>query len=154
MVLKYSAAFRSYPLVYSSAVVLTSETTRTYFVSSEGSRVVTSNAIIRLAIQAETRADDGMDLIRAETFQAESLDHLPTASEVQARITKMAADLTALRNAPVAEPYDGPALLSGRAAAVFFHEVLGIDWKASVSVGRRKDRPLPRRLISPCCLTS
>jgi len=37
----------------------------------------------------------------------------------------MAADLKALRNAPVAEPYDGPALLSGRAAAVFFHEVLG-----------------------------
>jgi TldD protein len=30
-----------------------------------------------------------------------------------------------LRKAPVAEPYDGPALLSGRAAAVFFHEVLG-----------------------------
>jgi len=30
-----------------------------------------------------------------------------------------------LRAAPVAEPYDGPALLSGRAAAVFFHEVLG-----------------------------
>src|SRR2546421_1011094 len=37
----------------------------------------------------------------------------------------MAADLSALRKAPVAEPYDGPALLSGRAAAVFFHEVLG-----------------------------
>ncbi len=34
-------------------------------------------------------------------------------------------DLKALRDAPVAEPYDGPALLSGRAAAVFFHEVLG-----------------------------
>src|SRR6202007_620992 len=41
------------------------------------------------------------------------------------RIEKMAADLNALRKAPVAEPYDGPALLSGRAAAVFFHEVLG-----------------------------
>jgi len=37
----------------------------------------------------------------------------------------MAADLIALRKAPVAEPYDGPAILSGRAAAVFFHEVLG-----------------------------
>src|SRR5205814_7743838 len=37
----------------------------------------------------------------------------------------MAADLKDLRKAPVAEPYDGPALLSGRAAAVFFHEVLG-----------------------------
>src|SRR5271157_5829250 len=37
----------------------------------------------------------------------------------------MAEDLNALRKAPSAEPYDGPALLSGRAAAVFFHEVLG-----------------------------
>jgi predicted Zn-dependent protease len=37
----------------------------------------------------------------------------------------MAVDLKALKNAPEAEPYDGPALLSGRAAAVFFHEVLG-----------------------------
>ena len=38
---------------------------------------------------------------------------------------KIAADLKALRAAPAAEPYAGPALLSGRAAAVFFHEVLG-----------------------------
>ena len=37
----------------------------------------------------------------------------------------MAADLKALRAAPVEEAYAGPALLSGRAAAVFFHEVLG-----------------------------
>ena len=42
-----------------------------------------------------------------------------------AKIDKMAVDLEALRKAPVAEPYDGPAMLSGRAAAVFFHEVLG-----------------------------
>jgi predicted Zn-dependent protease len=37
----------------------------------------------------------------------------------------MAADLKSLRGAPLAEPFDGPALLSGRASAVFFHEVLG-----------------------------
>ncbi len=42
-----------------------------------------------------------------------------------AKIDKMASDLKALRAAPTAEPFDGPALLSGRAAAVFFHEVLG-----------------------------
>ncbi len=38
---------------------------------------------------------------------------------------QIAKDLKALREAPVAEPYDGPALLSGRASGVFFHEVLG-----------------------------
>jgi predicted Zn-dependent protease len=37
----------------------------------------------------------------------------------------MAADLKALRAAPAAEPFAGPAMLSGKAAAVFFHEVLG-----------------------------
>jgi len=44
---------------------------------------------------------------------------------IAAKVEKMAADLKALRAAPLAEPFDGPALLSGRAAAVFFHEVLG-----------------------------
>src|ERR1700752_3249669 len=38
---------------------------------------------------------------------------------------KTAPTLTAPRSAPAAEPYDGPALWSGRPAAVFFHEVLG-----------------------------
>ncbi len=37
----------------------------------------------------------------------------------------MGKSLEALRKAPVTEPFDGPAILSGRAAAVFFHEVLG-----------------------------
>jgi predicted Zn-dependent protease len=66
-----------------------------------------------------------MDLMRVETFQAESSDRLPGEAEISARMEKMASDLKALRAAPVAEPSDGPALLSGRATAVFFHEVLG-----------------------------
>jgi predicted Zn-dependent protease len=76
-------------------------------------------------MEAQTRAEDGMDLLRVETFQAPSASGLPGETELTAKIEKMAADLSALRKAPVAEPYDGPALLSGRAAAVFFHEVLG-----------------------------
>ena len=35
------------------------------------------------------------------------------------------ADLLALREAPVAEPYAGPAIIEGRAAGVFFHEMFG-----------------------------
>jgi TldD protein len=50
---------------------------------------------------------------------------LPPESEIARRVQKIATDLKALANAPLAEPFDGPALLSGRAAAVFFHEVLG-----------------------------
>ena len=80
MVQQYSAYFRKYPFVYSSGVVITGQKTRLYFVSSEGSRVVTPASVIRVAVQAETRATDGMELFRVETFQAENLSHLPAES--------------------------------------------------------------------------
>jgi TldD protein len=50
---------------------------------------------------------------------------LPSQTELEAAIRELGKSLEALRKAPVTEPFDGPAILSGRAAAVFFHEVLG-----------------------------
>jgi TldD protein len=122
---KYSAAFRKYPDVYTSAVTLQIEQTTSYFVSSEGSEVRTPGLMARLVLEADTRADDGMDLVRVETFESSKPEGLPSEKELAAKEEKMASDLKALREAPLAEPFDGPALLSGRAAAVFFHEVLG-----------------------------
>ena len=50
---------------------------------------------------------------------------MPKDSEVRAMVDKMAKDLKALRNAPIVDPFTGPAILSGRAAGVFFHEIFG-----------------------------
>jgi TldD protein len=122
---RLSAEFRKFPDVYSSTVVLGISKTEMSYVSTDGSTVAAPATMVRLVIQAETRAGDGMNLFRVETYQALTPEQLPADSEIVAAIQKIAADLTALRNAPVAEPFDGPALLSGRAAAVFFHEVLG-----------------------------
>jgi TldD protein len=122
---RLSGAFRKYAHVYYSTVVLQIASSNSRIVSSEGTEVTTPNASARLVIEAQTRAEDGMDLLRVETFQAPAAGGLPAEKELMGKVEKMAGDLEALRNAPVAEPYDGPALLSGRAAAVFFHEVLG-----------------------------
>jgi predicted Zn-dependent protease len=122
---KYSSAFRKYPDVYSSSVTLQIQQSTSYFVSSEGSKVQTPGVMARLVVEASTRAEDGMDLVRVETFDSAKPEGLPSEQELAAKEEKMAADLKALRAAPLAEPFDGPALLSGRAAAVFFHEVLG-----------------------------
>jgi TldD protein len=122
---RLSGEFRKYPNIYFASVVLQVANSNARMVSSEGSAIVTPSAMTRLIIEAQTRADDGMELLRVETFQAPSAGGLPPESELAAKVTKMADDLKALRAAPSAEPYDGPALLSGRAAAVFFHEVLG-----------------------------
>jgi predicted Zn-dependent protease len=125
LIREYSSYFRKYPYIYNSIAMISVEQTRFHYVSTENTRIVTPDAMVRLAIQAETRADDGMELMRVETFQAESLEQLPAQAEIAAAAEKMAADLKALRAAPLAEPFNGPALLSGRASAVFFHEVLG-----------------------------
>ncbi len=122
---RYSAAFRKYPLVYSSSVYFQAQRSTSFLASSEGAKIVVPSAIARLLIQASTRADDGMDLIRVESFQASSPNNLPGEVEIDRVATKMADDLAALRKAPVQEAFNGPAMLSGRAAAVFFHEVLG-----------------------------
>jgi TldD protein len=125
MARQYSSYLRQYPYILSSYALVSAQKSVLHFASSEGSHVVVPSVTVRVVILAATRAADGMDLMRAETFQAESLEHLPAESEVAPRVAKMATDLKALTNAPLAEPFDGPALLSGRAAAVFFHEVLG-----------------------------
>ncbi|HMH02339.1 MAG TPA: metallopeptidase TldD-related protein, partial [Terriglobales bacterium] len=122
---RYSGYFRKYSEIYSSAVMVLGEKTQMRFVSSDGAQLATPGTIVRLMIEAETRAEDGMELLRVETFQAATPDRLPSEAEIAGKIEKMASDLKALRAAPLAEPFNGPALLSGRAAAVFFHEVLG-----------------------------
>jgi TldD protein len=122
---RLSAAFRKYPEVYFATVVIQVQNSNSRMVSNEGATLVSPTSSTRMVIEAQTRAEDGMDLLRVETFQAPSAKELPSEADLVAKIDKMAADLSALRKAPVAEPYDGPALLSGRAAAVFFHEVLG-----------------------------
>ncbi|MGP8173357.1 MAG: TldD/PmbA family protein [Terracidiphilus sp.] len=120
-----SKIFREYPDVYQNGVMLTAQNETDYFASSEGSRVVTPHLQARLVVFAVTRADDGMDLFRAQTFEAETAEGLPAQAELEAAMRELGKSLEALRKAPLTEPFDGPAILSGRAAAVFFHEVLG-----------------------------
>ncbi len=120
-----SGLFDHYPDVFFNNVALEASTETDYFVSSEGAKVATPNHVARLIIVARTRAADGMDLFRAETFEADDVSHLPDQKTLIDKATEMAKNLEALREAPVTEPFNGPAILSGRASAVFFHEVLG-----------------------------
>jgi TldD protein len=120
-----SQVFRDYPEVYQNLAVLTVQNQTEYFASSEGSRIVMPHMQARIVLIAATRADDGMELFRDQTFEARTADGLPSQAALQAAARQLGESLEALRKAPVTEPFDGPALLSGRAAAVFFHEVLG-----------------------------
>ena len=120
-----SKIFREYPDVYQNIVMLTAQSETDYFTSSEGSRIATPHQSARLIVFAVSRAEDGMDLFRAQTFEAETVAGLPKQAELETAMRELGKSLEALRKAPLTEPFNGPAILSGRAAAVFFHEVLG-----------------------------
>jgi len=120
-----SLVFREFPDVYQNIAMLTVQTQTDYYASSEGSHIVAPHQQARIVVFAVTRAEDGMDLFRGQTFEAETADTLPSQSQMEAGIRELGKSLEALRKAPVTEPFHGPAILSGRASAVFFHEVLG-----------------------------
>lgn len=143
---RYSDSFRQFPQVEESMVYLTAARSHSYLVSTEGTKIVTADAIFRVMIQAETRADDGMQLVRVETFQFSDPKKVPSEVEVAASVKKMANDLSALRAAPLAEPYSGPALLSGRASAVFFHEVLGHRVEGQRQRGRDEGQTFTKKV--------
>ena len=122
---KYTAPFRASPHILSANALVWADAETRWYVNSEGSAIRTANTFYRISISASTRADDGMVLPRSEQFFALSPDGLPPDEEVMATVHAMVAELEALRTAPLVEPYTGPAILSGPASGVFFHEILG-----------------------------
>lgn len=96
-----------------------------YFVNSEGSAIQLSWTTAQFSVSVGVKADDGMQLRRGEQRFARTPDGLPSAAETDKLLALVAADLDALHKAPVVDPYVGPAILEGRAAGVFFHEVFG-----------------------------
>jgi TldD protein len=144
-----SAVFRDYPDIYRNEVMFSAQSGTSYYVSSEGSRLVTPQLSAGLVVLATTRADDGMDLTLSRVFQAATADGLPSQGEMEKSIREMAQRLEDLRKAPVTEPFDGPALLSGRAAAVFFHEVLGHRLEGQRQRGEEEGQTFTKDLGKP-----
>ncbi|MGA2897753.1 MAG: metallopeptidase TldD-related protein [Acidobacteriaceae bacterium] len=122
---RYTQPFHRYGDLYNATATITADQETRWFVDSDGAAIQSSTTYYRLMIQATSKADDGMILPRYESYAAFTPEGLPDDATVLKAVDKMIADLKALRVAPVVDPYTGPAILSGRATAVFFHEVFG-----------------------------
>ncbi len=144
-----SGLFKQFPDIFSNQVGLQASNETDYYVSSQGARVSTPSHVARLVIVGRTRAADGMDLYRVETFESDELGRLPDQATLIAKTLAMAKNLEALRVAPVTEPFDGPAILSGRASAVFFHEVLGHRLEGQRQKGDEEGQTFTKLLGKP-----
>ncbi len=122
---RFTALFAGHEkIIEASAQVIAEVETRRY-VDSDGGRIQTSTPFYRLVVTASAKADDGMQLPLHQSYMSFRPDGLPDDATVARDVDRMVQTLLALVKAPLAEPYTGPAILSGRAAAVFFHEIFG-----------------------------
>lgn len=120
-----SRLYFDYPAVHDSAVQLVVTEDRRWFASNEGTRIADGRNHLRVATWGTTTADDGMQLQVYDYVDVASVDHLPDRAQVLEMVHEVGRRLTGLRAAPLVEPYAGPAILRGRAAGVFFHEIFG-----------------------------
>ena len=121
----YSEPFSAYGEILGASARLSAFTETRWFVNSDGAAIQTAETIYRLFISASTKAEDGMELPLYRDYGSFTLDGLPDDETVARDVATMIDTLLALREAPVVEPYTGPAILSGTASGVFFHEILG-----------------------------
>ncbi|MBK5293707.1 MAG: hypothetical protein JJE04_18770 [Acidobacteriia bacterium] len=122
---KLSARFAKYPSIISSSVSVVAEREIKYFANTEGARISHGQQFSRVAFSAQGKASDGMDLATFDSFNTSDPARLPKDPEIESGIDKVAKDLNKLLDAPLVAPFVGPAILSGRAAGVFFHEIFG-----------------------------
>lgn len=122
---KWSVDFGNKPGILSASITVVAQREAKTFVNTEGTKLQHGRTFARLIFAAQAKASDGMDLSASEILDAEDPNRLPDEKIVKATMAKVERDLIKLLQAPVVEPYVGPAILSGRASGVFFHEIFG-----------------------------
>jgi TldD protein len=121
----YTKSFRESGAVINSIATFTAQAQNAYQVTSEGTQLQYGQIRYRLELFIQGKAPDGMDLDRYYNFDWVNPADAPDDKAVYAAEAKMRKELEGLVAAPINEPSVTPALLTGRAAAVFFHEVFG-----------------------------
>jgi predicted Zn-dependent protease len=122
---KLSAEFSKYPGAINSSVSVEAQRVSKALVTSEGTKLEHGRLFARMFIAARGKAQDGMDLATMESFESDDPAKLPKDAQILAAVEKVGANLNSLLHAPPADPFVGPAILSGRATGVFFHEIFG-----------------------------
>jgi TldD protein len=122
---EYTSYFRQSPAVINSIVTFTALAQNTMQLTSEGTELQYGQIRYRLELFIQGKASDGMDINRYYNFDWVNPSDAPDDKAVLAAAAQLRKEMEGLVVSPLNDPTVGPALLTGRAAAVFFHEVFG-----------------------------
>jgi len=121
----YTRYFRESRAVINSIVTFTAQAQNQIQVNSAGTQLQFGQIRYRLELFIQGKAADGMDINRYYNFDWVNPSDAPDDKAVLAASAQLRKEMEGLVVSPLNDPTVGPALLTGRAAAVFFHEVFG-----------------------------
>lgn len=122
---RVSAVFKSFPQLTVGEASMSYSVKREWIVNTDRTEIAQNRIVARIILSASLNTSDGMQLPLNKSYLAYQLDSLPSDDVMIADVKDMITRLRALQQAPVANPYTGPAILSGAASGVFFHEIFG-----------------------------
>ena len=121
----YTSYFRQSTAIINSIVTFTAQAQNVLQLTSEGTQLQFGQIRYRLELFIQGKAGDGMDINRYYNFDWVDPSETPDDKAVLAAAAQLRKEMEGLVASPLNDPTVGPALLTGRAAAVFFHEVFG-----------------------------
>ncbi len=121
----YTSYFRQSTAVINSIVTYTALAQNVVQLTSEGTQLQYGQIRYRLELFIQGKAPDGMDINRYYNFDWVDPSDAPSDKAVYAAAAQVRKEMEGLVASPLNDPIVGPALLTGRASAVFFHEVFG-----------------------------
>jgi TldD protein len=120
-----SGLFRSYRYMLDPYVQVRGLNKIRIFANSEGTRFICQDTFYEMSLQAWLLGNDGVHLETTRTFYGRDPNALPTLKQVARAVDEMAHELRDLKSSKPLDPYAGPALLSGFASGLIFHEAIG-----------------------------
>ena len=141
-----SALFKKYKKLLDPYVRIRGSSRVRTFVNSEGSKFTCQETYFEVIINAWYMTDEGAYLNAARYFHVRDASELPKKSTIEATIDEIARDLSILAKAQPLEPYAGPAVLSGMATGLLFHEAIGHRLEGERMLSRSEGQTFARKV--------
>lgn len=119
-----SAVFVGSPELDSSEVWISEAHGTSFYINSEGFKVVTPVSTAYLRISADARADDGMTVPDVFAAVESRFEDLPPMADLLKRAGEVANHVKQRRTAPVGEEFTGPLLIEAEASAEVLRQTL------------------------------
>ena len=122
---KVSKEFENKNDLLDSNVRFSGKKETTYFINTEGTKIVQSSAFYSFSMDAETMTDQGEHLGTYRVLNYRTPGEMPDESTLITLANEMVKELRDLKSAPKLEPTAVPVILDSDNAGVFWHEVVG-----------------------------